>query len=152
MMPKPIPEFIFTGQSLSKENSELYIKLLLYGREKEAPLGESSIATDSISQIFLKRIKGYKLKFTVTDLFFGFCVELFVDSPGILMILLRLCYQYWRNTGQELIGVEDFAYIFPCGTPNKDELKEMWESQKYRDHPALSSDNLLDYPELWPSD
>lgn len=148
---RSIPEFEFKGEPLSSENSEMFLNLIL-SKEKEVPLHASTIAEDQISKIFLLRIKTYDLKFMVTDFFFSFCVWLFIDRPGRLMILLRLCYQYWRDTEKELIGIEDFAQMFPFGTPTEVELKEMWYSQKFPDRPSLESDNLLDYPELWHPD
>lgn len=149
---KPVPEFRFKGEPFSVENSKQFIRLLL-AKNNEIPMAESEVAEDPIGQMFLKRIDHYKLKFTVTDFFFAFSAISFIDRPGKIMIFLRLCFQYWRDTGKKLIGIEDFAMIFPNGTPTDDELRTMWKSQKYFDRPSNSfSDNILDYPESWSSD
>ena len=146
---KQVPEFKFKGEPLSEEYSKNFLKLLM-AKKNERPLAESKLAKDFLAQIFLKRIEGYELKFTVTDFFFAFSATIAFNNPGKVMILLRLCYQYWRDESETLIGIEYFAQIFPWGAPTDGELKEMWYSQKYNDRPSDSlNDNLLDYPELW---
>lgn len=148
---KNIPEFKFKGEPLSNENTQRYMSVYMV-KEKQKLLNESNFRDEFIAKIFLKRIEVYELKFMVTDFFFAMCIATFVNTPGRVMILLRLCYQYWKNTGKEIIDIDDFAYIFPWGTPTESELEQMWNSQKYFDRPENCSDNLLDYPELWSSE
>ena len=120
------------------------------GKNRETSLNESEYSKDGASQMFLKRIKLYDLKFMVTDLFFAICIKIFIDRPAKIMMLLRLCYQYWRDYGGTLLNIETFCLMFPNGTPSDDELRVMWKSQKYLDRPAdCFSDNLLDYAESW---
>jgi len=70
----------------------------------------------------------------------------FLDSPGKVMLLLRLCYQYHKKSGKTYLNIDDWAMIFPFGTPTEDEFNQMWESQKlYGERP----DNMVDYVEYW---
>lgn len=144
---KTIPEFTFKGELLKKENMELMASLFL-NKSKERHLDKSEISDEFLAQIILKRIEVYSLKFTITDFFFIMCLSTFAVNPGKIMILLRLCYQYWLQTKKELLGIEDFGNMFPWGTPSEEELKEMWDSQKYYER-KTGSDNLLDYVENW---
>lgn len=144
-----IPIFGFKGEPLSKENSEYLISLFL-NQKNEKSLDQITLKDEFLSQIFLKRIKVYNLKFVISDFFFVICLLTFVRDPGKVMILLRLCYQYWKMTGKNFIGINDFAEMFPFGTPSNQELKKIWESQKRKNYKSGESDNLLDYPELWP--
>jgi len=146
---KQVPEFKFKGEPLSEEYSKNFLKLLM-AKKNERPLAESEVTKDFLAQIFLKRIEGYELKFTVTDFFFAFSTMIAFNNPGKVMILLRLCYQYWRDENEALIGIENFAQIFPWGAPTDEELKKMWDSQKYFDRPSDHlNDNLLDYYDSW---
>ncbi len=146
---KSVPEFKFKGVPLCDENVKL-LRDLIMNKSKEKPLNESELSKDGASQIFLKRIKVYDLKFMVTDFFFAICMEIFINNPAKIIMLLKLCYQYWRDHGTTILNIETFCKMFPFGTPSDDELKVMWVYQKWPDHPDdCFSDNLLDYPESW---
>ena len=148
---KTIPEFTFKGEQFSEENSKNFLQLLLNAK-KEISLKESEIKSERSAQIFLERIEVYRLKFVVSDFFFIMCMMTFVKSPGHIMILLRLCYQYWEKTDKDFIGINEFAEIFSYGTPTDKELETMWDSQKYFEREPGGSDNLLDYYISWGGD
>jgi len=143
---KVFPKFVFKGEPLSKENLLLVINLLML-KDKEVPLDqtEKEMLDSFPVQIFLKRIKAYKLPFTITDFFFSISIMTMCDTPGVLMILLRLCYQYYLKTGKTLLGIEDWAFMFSESIPTASELDIMWESQK-RDSLI---DNMVDDVQYW---
>lgn len=68
------------------------------------------------------------------------------DTPGTIMILLRLCYQHYLKTGSTLLGIEDWTYMFPNGVPTDIELDTMWESQKNKNE---FLGNMIDNAQYW---
>lgn len=139
------PTFTFIGQPLTKEQSHYFISLVL-NKSKELPLKHSQpdLKNIPLSQILLKRIEHYPLPFEITDFFMLISILTFVNSPGNIMILLRLCYQYFKKTNKSLLNIEDWSNIFPFGYPTTQELNQMWLSQK-----LPNNNNMVDYPELW---
>jgi len=145
---KQIPEFHFQGHRLTKENSERLIQFIL-AANKDVLLSETEeIAKTFLAQIFLKRIAGYKLPYTVTTAFFMMSMLTFVDRPGNVMILLWLCHQYFKKTGKVKLGIAEWVDIFPWGTPTKEEREKWWDSQKIKPEERVGL-NLVDLPEMW---
>ena len=148
-MPLPIPEFSFKGKQLTEEQCQIFLGLVM-AKEKEIPLGESEIASDFGAKILLKRLECYNLPFVITDFFYGMSTITFVDRPGVVMILLRLCWQEWKKNGTDYFGIEIWANkMFPWGVPENKELETMWDSQKGFACGLEKMDNLLDSPEAW---
>ena len=142
-----IPEFSFEGRPLTQEESAFFIKLSL-NADKEKNLKESSINKEFLAQVLLKRIQGYNLKFEISDFFFIISVLCFANNPGKIMILLRLCFQYWLKTERSFLGISEWVDIFPSGVPTEKELEQMWDSQKFSEA-GVMTDNLVDCPSLW---
>lgn len=142
-----IPTFEFKGQKLTNENIMTLMGLL--NNSGEVPLEKDiQLASIFLPKIFLVRIKGYGLKFNVSNYFMAMSILTFVDNPGKTMLLLRLAYQYWKKTNKEYLSIKEWCEIFPWGTPTEEELKQMWDSQKCS-REGFGSDNLLDKAELW---
>lgn len=145
-----IPYLRFEPQPLSDKNMEL-IMCMLQGAKagKETPLEDSSLAKEFLSQVLLKRISAYQLPFSFTDFFLLASFVTFVDSPGNIMALLRLCWQHWQESGETEFNIHCWcSNLFPYGTPSESDLKIWWDSQKSENAPL---GNLVDIAELWSS-
>ena len=144
-----VPEFKFSGVPMTEEQSGQFMMLVLNKNKDEVLSAKSEITGQSaLIQIFLKRIEAYKLPFKVSEMFMIMSLMTFVDRPGNVMILLRLCYQYYMKTKTEMLGISEWAELFPMGVPSDKELEQMWDSQKSRGGEFFTG-NMLDNPKVW---
>ena len=142
-----IPQFEFRGQPLSDQNSKFFLNCIINKIHEISLIEDKELGEQFLVKVFLKRIKAYDLKFNISNFFFVMSLVTFVDTPANAMILLRLCWQYWKRTRKEFLNIEDWAFIFPMGTPTQLELKKMWESQKRKDEPI--GENMIDNIKYW---
>jgi hypothetical protein len=138
-----IPEFKFTGEQLSVENTGQLTGLIMNSDKQQELSKAEELMEEFSAQMIQKRLEVYGLKYRLTDFFLVASVLTFATNPGKLMIMLWLAHQYWRKSKKELLGIEEWCLIFPDGTPTEDELKVMWDSQK------SEGNNMLDNPKNW---
>jgi hypothetical protein len=143
-----IPNLTFEPTPLSKEASEqIMTMLMVVNSGKEVALEQSSLNQEFLAQVLLKRIKAYKLPFTFTDMFFLASVLTFVDVPGKVMALLRICWQHWKKSGKTEFNLFCWcSELFPHGVPSDSDLQSWWDSQKDNNAPL---GNLVDRSDLW---
>jgi hypothetical protein len=151
-MDKTIPEFKFQGQPLSEEQTkdlQGILSFLKMGKGvMEIPFDQDEdFKNEFIGKMVAKRLEAYQLPFTMSNLFLGMSVHTWVNNPGKIMMLLRLAYQEWKDTGKEYFTIEDWASsFFPMGTPTEEEQSQWWNSQKDPESPL---GNMVDNPEYW---
>lgn len=148
-MKTEIPEFVFTGKPLEEKDCGILMQFFFAaqaGKEGKLTDAPPEIAKTMPVQIFLKRLEVYGLKFSVSEFFMCMSMLTMVRTPGDTMILLRLCYQYWKKTGKEFLTVADWCEMFPMGTPTEEERRVMWDSQKDANQPL---GNMVDNMEFW---
>lgn len=143
-----LPDFLFKGQPLTREQSGHFMSLYM-NKESEEALQDSKLANEFLSQVLLKRVRALELPFTFTDFFLIMSIDCFVDRPGMIIILLRLCYQLWKDKGVTHFGIDQWAIMFPFGCPSAQDLDKYWDSQKFVERKSPASDNLLDYSCFW---
>lgn len=141
-----IPEFTFEPKPLDEAASENIFSLLIK-RDAETPLESSDLAKEFLAQVLLKRVVAYGLPFKFTDFFFIASIVTFVDNPGKIMALLRLCWQHWRDTNNTNFNLNYWvSEMFPWGIPSDSEIQKWWDSQK---SPGAPLGNLVDDASLW---
>lgn len=141
-----LPKLKFHGKPMTKEQSEIFLKLML-AKPKEIPIeNDEELNTSFLSQIIIKRIKAYKLPYSLSNLFLLMSLSCGVNTPGKAMIILALSFQYYNKNPKSLLTIEDWANIFPFGMPSEKEFDQMWDSQKKSDEPL---GNMVDNPENW---
>lgn len=140
-------DFKFAGEELSKENMTVMLQLAMI-KEKEGDMTTAEeLKNDFSVQMLSKRIKAYELPFIITDFFLVMSVMTFAVNPGLLMILLRLCYQEYVKNGTVLFDLTVWSMnMFPMGTPTEESLKRFWEEQKESGAPL---GNALDDVDNW---
>jgi len=143
---RTFPEFKFNGRQLKEKESKMLLSLMLSTDNEKSLKDDEELANEFASKIILKRINAYDLKFEISNFFLIMSIVTFATSPGNLMILLRLCYQYWKKTNKSLLNVADWANIFPMGVPTNEELIQMWDSQKHQNEPLS---NMVDNVVYW---
>jgi hypothetical protein len=146
-----IPEFVFRGAPLDKEQAGNLLRLIMASMEKgEKNLDEEdTISGMFLSQVAIKRIEAYGLP-KITAPFFLASLMTFMKSPGMVMGMLWLAKCYSDKTGKKRLTVQDWCEMFPLGTPTEKECNEWWDSQKVTwKRQGMESDNMVDYPELW---
>ena len=141
-----VPEFKFQGQPLTEETMRMVTGMLMNTKNEKPLPEEEDLKTDFSTQMLLKRIEGYGLKFMISNFFLAASVLTFADNPGKLMILLWETNKYHKRTGKDFIGIEDWCLIFPDGTPSDDDMKTFWDSQKSDEDPL---GNMLDNGSYW---
>ena len=145
-----IKNFTFKGRHLVEEESKALIGLIMVTKKHdiEVPLNEDTESSDWFpSKVFLKRIEAYKLPFQVSNLFFAMSIATWVNTPACVMILLRLVYQQWKETGKTYFTIDDWAgTFFPIGVPTEDEQNVWWESQKSSGEFCV---NMIDNSKYW---
>lgn len=148
---KEFPKFTFKGAPMTDKQSELFISLLMNkGSEIDVRDSRSEDLKKAFPvQVLLTRVEVYKLPFVFTDMFILTCMSMdIMQTPGKVMLLLRLCYQTWKEIGFTVFNVEVFAKMFPWGVPTEQEWKSMWDSQKC-DRNENVTDNLVDDVKYW---
>ena len=148
---KKIPEFTFSGRRMTEEEMRTLMELAMAVKDNpkiEKPLDEDDkLSEDFSTQVICKRIEAYELPFMVSNLFFLLSLRCWVDTPGCIMMLLRLIYQEWKKTGKTYFDLNDFCMsIFPIGFPTEEEQESWWDSQKASDEPI---GNMVDNSEYW---
>lgn len=146
-----LKDFEFMGRRLTEEEMRQILGMHLHSTSERLLEDSPSLADQFLAKILIKRLQAYSLPFTITDLFFVASLLTFVDRPGLVMILLRLCYQCWKRTGQTRFGIESWSVeLFPFGVPTEQDCETYWESQKGSwGVGGIGHDNLLDDPENW---
>jgi hypothetical protein len=141
-----LPEFTFKGAPMTKEQTKQVLGLMM-AKSKEKPAAEDEqLSPLFLSQVILTRISAYKLPFTVSNFFLLASMICGIDSPGKMMLLLALCFQYHQKNKKTLLTLNDWANMFPWGMPTKEEFHQMWDSQKREGEPL---GNMVDNPEYW---
>jgi len=142
-----IPEFQFKGQPLTDQNMQRMLSLYM-SRDKEVPIEQDKELAELFPvKVLIKRIAGYGLPFNVTNFFFLMSMVTFTEgNPGKIMMLLWLSNRHYQKTGVKLLGIHEWADIFPMGTPTGEECRKFWDSQKKVDEPL---GNMLDNPNYW---
>ena len=137
-------------RTLDEEEMMILTNLLFSDKEKLLQEDKDLQVDDPLSGLFQARLEGAKLPFKVTNNSILFCRISFVESPGNLIILLRILYEVKKNIPAiRTFDIKTLAQVvFPCGVPTKEGLSKMWESQKFHD-PNVTGDNLLDIKEYW---
>lgn len=128
------PKLTFEGRKLNSEETEKVARILLSAQNHpviEMPLAyDSSLREEFLAQVFLKRVTGYQLHFNITNVFFLLSMICFLNSPGKVMLLLRMCFEYAEEHHKTLLNASDWVYMFPWGVPSEEEWEQMWDSQK----------------------
>ena len=141
-----IPEFKFKGETLNEEAFRTLAGCLSNSSHEKPLPEEEGLSSDFSTQMILKRIEAYGLKFQITNFFLVLSVLSFCDNPAKLMITLWLANKYHKDTGKDLLTAEDWAEMFPMGTPTDEECHTFWDSQKADGEPL---GNMLDNGNYW---
>lgn len=145
-------DFKFKGRPLTRKETEIFIALGT-AKDKDQPLDQEDILKDEfLAQILLKRIKFYKLPFTISAMFYIISVSTVFTNPGKVIMLLWLAHQSHKKVHHNrvtILGIDEWADIFPNGVPTEEELERMWKSQKA---PGAPMGNLLDDIKTWNPD
>lgn len=109
--------------------------------EKQVTFPPDGVRTTLAWRIAEVRAAGYGLK--ITDALMAFIAVLAEGRPGTVVMYCALLRYVQLKRNLPLIGMDEFAFIFPVGYPNEQVLGILWDSQKGH---VLGGDfdNLLD--------
>lgn len=145
-----VPEFKFTPKQLTDEQSKNFISLYM-SRQNEKLIQEAEeLKGDFGAKVLIKRLEAYELPFEITDFFYVASVMTFIDRVGVVVIMLRLCWQEWKKMGRTRFDIQAWGEtMFPMGVPGEEDLEKMWDSQKGHALGFDNIDNVLDAWEPW---
>lgn len=148
MKTKEIPLIEFDPVKLTEDQTKKLFGLLLNkDKEKDIEALDDELSRSFFCQILIKRVHGYNLPFRFTNFFILASMLTFVNNPGKVMFLLRICYQYWKKTGCFDFNLDTWSRdIFPFGVPSEEYYNFWWDNQKY---PGAPLGNLVDIASFW---
>jgi hypothetical protein len=123
-----IPKFEFKGQPLTKEQTDIFIKLSFCTDEKYFE-DDQELMQYPIFKIISSKNKSFELNLKISNILIVALEDFFIKgNPGKAMGILWILY---CNYNGEMITFKDaFFRIFPYGLPTHQEFEIWWDSQK----------------------
>ena len=149
-MAHELQEFTYEGRNITSEESQTLVSLMLIMKDPgfEIPFHEDPVLMDEfLGKVLDKRIKVFKLPYTMTNLFFVASLATFVKRVGQAVMLLWMVKKYAEKTGKSVLTLSDWVDMFPYKVPSEEDMGVWWEAQKVDDEGCCN--NALDQPTTW---